>query len=50
VVDMTAEGPRTWIGKVAADRFHPNDKGYAALADAFEPTVVRAYDETPVER
>ena len=46
VVDMVSAGPRTWIGKVAADRFHPNDKGYAALADAFEPVVVRAYDET----
>jgi lysophospholipase L1-like esterase len=46
VVDMLTAGPRTWVGKVAADRFHPNDKGYAALADAFEPVVVRAYDET----
>jgi lysophospholipase L1-like esterase len=50
VVDMATAGPRSWVGKVAADRFHPNDKGYAALADAFEPAVVRAYDETPVER
>jgi lysophospholipase L1-like esterase len=47
VVDMLAAGPRTWIGKLAADRFHPNDKGYAALADAFEPVVVRAYDGAP---
>ena len=46
VVDMLTAGPRTWIGKVAADRFHPNDKGYAALATAFEPVVVRAFDET----
>lgn len=46
VVDMVTAGPRTWIGKVAADRFHPNDKGYAALADAFEPVVLRAYDGT----
>ncbi len=50
VVDMVTAGPRTWIGKVAADRFHPNDKGYAALADAFEPVVVRAYDETAEDR
>ena len=48
VVDMLTAGPRTWIGKVAADRFHPNDKGYAALADAFEP-VVREALETPAE-
>jgi lysophospholipase L1-like esterase len=47
VVDMVSAGPRSWVGKVAADRFHPNDKGYAALADAFEPVVVRAYDESP---
>ena len=46
VVDMVTAGPRTWVGKVAADRFHPNDKGYAALADAFEPVVVEAYDQT----
>ena len=46
VVDMVTAGPRTWVGKVAADRFHPNDKGYAALADAFEPVVGQAYDET----
>jgi lysophospholipase L1-like esterase len=27
--------PRTtsWRGKLAADRFHPNDRGYGALAD-----------------
>ncbi len=42
IVDMVTAGPRTWVGKVAADRFHPNDKGYAALADAFEPAVVAA--------
>ncbi len=46
VVDMITAGPRTWVGKVAADRFHPNDKGYAALADAFEPVVAEAYDHT----
>lgn len=45
VVDMVTAGPRTWVGKVAADRFHPNDRGYAALADAFEPVVRRAYDD-----
>lgn len=29
--------PRTtsWRGKLAADHFHPNDRGYAGIADAF---------------
>jgi lysophospholipase L1-like esterase len=49
VVDMITAGPRTWVGKVAADRFHPNDRGYRALADAFEPVVVQALDETAPE-
>jgi lysophospholipase L1-like esterase len=42
VVDMRASGPRSWRGRLAADRFHPNDAGYAALADAFEPAVRQA--------
>ncbi len=37
VVDLRASGPRSWRGRLAADHFHPNDAGYAALADAFEP-------------
>jgi lysophospholipase L1-like esterase len=48
VADMVTAGPRSWIGKLAADRFHPNDRGYAALADAFAPVLSRAYDETKV--
>ncbi len=41
LVDMRASGPSTWRGRVAEDRFHPNDAGYAAIADAFEPAVRR---------
>jgi lysophospholipase L1-like esterase len=32
VADMHRHGPRSWRGKLAADRFHPNDAGYAAMA------------------
>ena len=41
LVDMRASGPSSWRGRVAEDRFHPNDAGYAAIADAFEPVVRR---------
>lgn len=43
LVDMRTEGPASWRGLVAEDRFHPNDAGYRALADAFAPVVLRAY-------
>lgn len=36
VVDMMSDGPASWRGKLAADFFHPNQRGYAAIADAFE--------------
>ncbi len=36
VADMRAHGPRSWRGKLAADRFHPNDAGYAAMAHVFD--------------
>ena len=44
VLDMNREGPSTWAGKTAADFFHPNDKGYAAIARAFSPHVRRAWE------
>ena len=36
--------PRTssWRGRLAADHFHPNDRGYAALADVLAGPVGRA--------
>ncbi len=37
VVEMGAEGPRSWRGRLAADLFHPNDLGYAGIAAAFRP-------------
>ncbi len=40
VVDMAAEGPRSWRGRLAPDRFHPNDAGYAEIARAFRPHVL----------
>jgi lysophospholipase L1-like esterase len=36
VADMRAHGPRSWRGKLAADKFHPNDLGYAAMARVFD--------------
>jgi lysophospholipase L1-like esterase len=36
VADMRAHGPRSWRGRLAADRFHPNDAGYAAMAHVFD--------------
>ncbi len=42
VADLRTDGPASWRGRLAADLFHPNDAGYAALADAFEPAVRRA--------
>lgn len=39
MVDLRVTGPTSWRGRLAADFFHPNDAGYAAIATAFEPTV-----------
>ncbi len=37
--DLRVTGPSSWRGRLASDSFHPNDAGYAALADAFAPTL-----------
>ena len=42
LADMLRDGPRSWRGKLAADKFHPNDRGYAEMAAAFE----RAFDRS----
>lgn len=42
MVDLRATGPSSWRGRLAADLFHPNDRGYDAMADALEPAVRRA--------
>jgi lysophospholipase L1-like esterase len=36
--------PRTrhWRGKLAADHFHPNERGYAGMAEIFEEAIARA--------
>ena len=36
VADMHRHGPRSWRGRLAADKFHPNDAGYAAMAHVFD--------------
>ena len=38
---------RTALRDVAADFFHPNDRGYAVWASAFEPLVTRAVRDLP---
>lgn len=42
LVDLRTSGPDSWRGRLAPDFFHPNDAGYAAMADAFEPVLRRA--------
>lgn len=44
VVADTRRDPRTtfWAGKLAADRFHPNDRGYAAIAAVFADALQRS--------
>jgi lysophospholipase L1-like esterase len=47
LVDMRAEGPSSWRGRLAADKFHPNDAGYAEIARAFLPHVRTALTAQP---
>lgn len=35
VADMTGSRTTSWRGKLAPDHFHPNDRGYAAIADVW---------------
>ncbi|HSX02242.1 MAG TPA: SGNH/GDSL hydrolase family protein [Candidatus Saccharimonadia bacterium] len=35
IADMGPAFALPWTGKLAADRFHPNERGYAAIAAAF---------------
>ncbi|MEO7060625.1 MAG: SGNH/GDSL hydrolase family protein [Lapillicoccus sp.] len=46
VADMMRDGPRSWRGRLAPDTFHPNDRGYADMAAAFE----RALDRSGLPR
>jgi lysophospholipase L1-like esterase len=40
LVNLRSPGPASWRGKLAADHFHPNDAGYAGIADAFYAPVM----------
>jgi len=42
LADMRADGPRGWRGLLAADTFHPNDRGYAAMAEVVARALERA--------
>lgn len=39
LADLRRSGPRSWRGKLAADHFHPNDRGYAEIAAALREYV-----------
>lgn len=48
LVDMRRSGPTSWRGRLAADHFHPNELGYAGIADAFyEPVLHVLADHLP---
>lgn len=47
MLDLRVLEPQTWRGRLATDAFHPNDQGYAAIADAFEPTLRRLLARPP---
>lgn len=42
LADMRAFGPRSWRTMLAPDFFHPNDRGYAAMADVVGRALVGA--------
>jgi lysophospholipase L1-like esterase len=42
LVDMRRDGPRSWRGRLASDKFHPNDRGYADMASVVEHAIDRA--------
>lgn len=42
LVDMRRDGPRSWRGRLASDKFHPNDSGYADMAAVVERAIDRA--------
>ena len=44
LADFRRDGPATWVGLLAPDWFHPNDRGYTALADVVDRVVVHAAD------
>lgn len=39
LADIRREGPSNWRGLVAEDYFHPNERGYAVLADIFAKAI-----------
>ncbi len=44
LADFRRDGPATWVGLLAPDWFHPNDRGYTAMADVVDRAVVHASD------
>jgi lysophospholipase L1-like esterase len=46
IVDMRASGPPSWRGRLAADHFHPNELGYAGIAEAFYQPILGTLTRT----
>ena len=41
LADLRDPRTRHWRGKLSADRFHPNDRGYAGIAEVFGEALAR---------
>jgi lysophospholipase L1-like esterase len=49
LVDLRGSGPASWRGRLAADHFHPNERGYASIAEAFfGPVLATVADQLPL--
>lgn len=43
MMDLRVAGPSSWRGRLASDVFHPNDAGYAAIAAAYTPHLLKRF-------
>ena len=44
VAELRDRRTTSWRGKLAADHFHPNERGYAAIADVLGDVVLPLFD------
>jgi lysophospholipase L1-like esterase len=44
LADLRGGDRSSWRGRLAADHFHPNDRGYAGMADVFATAITRGLD------
>ncbi len=47
VAELRAPRTTSWRGKLAADHFHPNDRGYTGLADVIESAINNSGKQFP---